>query len=94
MTNFSRYRVVNPEISYPTDPAIVARLLAGEAIPMADRGMVSRRAGDVVDDIPAESIAGLLAAGDIVAVDVAVAAETESREAAWTDLGRPDETRE
>lgn len=86
----TRYRVKNASISYPTDPAIIDRLLAGENIPYAERGMVDHAAGDVVDDIPAVSVPGLLAEGAIeVAGEVASEALTVvEREEAWQDLGR------
>ncbi len=64
-----RYRAV-VGLSYPTDPDVVARLLAGENLPYKERGTIKEvEAGDIVDDIPESSIAGLLAKGRIEAVD-------------------------
>lgn len=61
-----RYRVIRPT-GYPTDPAIIRRLLAGEGdrMPLETRGMKEVEPGDVVDDIPNCSVAGLLAKGAI-----------------------------
>lgn len=75
----TKYLIKNARIWYPTDPAIIARLQAGENIPWDARGMVSHVAGEIVDDIPACSIDDLLAEGAIV-VD---------QEEFWRDLGRP-----
>lgn len=61
----ARYRALNT-IEYPTDPAIIARLRAGENLPYNQRGAIRRlKPGDIADDLPAASIAGLLARGDI-----------------------------
>ena len=56
------------ELFYPTDPRILRRLQAGENLPMRERRMKHVPAGSIVDDIPAESVAGLLAAGRIAEV--------------------------
>jgi len=57
-----RYRVLTA-ISYPTDPEIVKRILAGERIPFEERGLWEAPAGAVVDDVPAVSVPWLLAQG-------------------------------
>lgn len=62
-----QYRAV-VDLWYPTDPAIIARLLAGERIPMRARGLRHVTAGTVITDMPAVSIAGQLAKGRIVEV--------------------------
>jgi len=59
-----RYRVLVP-ISYPTDPAILARIRQGERVPMAERGMKRIPAGRVVADIPERSIPWLVEQGCI-----------------------------
>lgn len=76
----SKHRVLNTAISYPTSADVIARLIAGEQIPIEERGMVTRVAGDIVDDIPDISVEHLIAEGAIEAV---------ADEAAWQDLGRP-----
>lgn len=53
------------DLFYPTDPAIVEAIAKGENPPMRSRGMRHVAAGEVVDDIPTASIAGLLAKGRI-----------------------------
>lgn len=78
-----RYRILNPEISYPTDASIIARLLAGDDIPIEDRGIVRRTAGEIVDDIPEVSVAGLLADGDIeIVVDTPQVIEEDKKDEA------------
>lgn len=67
----TRYRVLVADLFYPTDAAIIARLVAGENLSLEDRRMVHRRAGAVVTDIPAVSLDGLLAEGAIEVVDEA-----------------------
>lgn len=63
-----RYRA-RVGLTFPADPGIVARLAGGERIPREDRGELRRvAAGEVADDIPAQSIPWLLAAGKIEAV--------------------------
>lgn len=59
-----RYRT-RVALSYPTDPAIIARLQAGEQIPLQDRRLRQAEAGEVVGDIPACSIPWLLEQGAI-----------------------------
>lgn len=87
-----KYLIVNPEISYPTDPDVIARLLAGEPVPFEQRGIVSHVAGDIVDDLPACSVEALLASGDIVpASDDAVADPSVVDDRTWADLGRPED---
>lgn len=69
----TRYRVLVADLFYPTDAAIVARLVAGENLSLEDRHMVHRRAGAIVSDIPAVSVASLLAEGAIELLDEAPA---------------------
>ena len=75
-----RYRVLLPEswrdapkqvqrlyrLSYPTDPSVVSRILAGESIPFEERGLKEAPAGAVVDDVPAVSVPWLLAQGLLI----------------------------
>ena len=56
------YRALR-ELRYPTDPEIVARLVAGENPPLRARHMKTVAAGMAVDDLPAESIPLLLEKG-------------------------------
>lgn len=60
-----KYRVLRGGLEYPTDPAVVERLLAGENIPYGERGMVRREEGAVVDDVPACSVPWLVEQGYI-----------------------------
>lgn len=64
MAEKKHYRAV-VDLFYPTDVAILRRLIAGEDMPLRVRGMKMVNAGDIVDDIPEVSVAGLLAAGRI-----------------------------
>jgi len=50
-------------ISYPTDPEIISRILAGESIPQEERGLKEVLAGAVLDDVPAVSVPWLLEQG-------------------------------
>ena len=50
-------------LSYPTDPAIVARLARGDRIPAPDRGLKRAEPGEIVDDIPSVSVPWLLEQG-------------------------------
>ena len=69
----TRWRVLEAEgrpagsrIHFPADDAVLARLVAGESIPLALRGaMRSYAPGEVAVGLPAVSVAGLLAAGRI-----------------------------
>ena len=56
-----RYRVL-VGLNYPTAPAVIKRLAAGEKIPAADRHEKRAEVGDIVSDIPSVSIPGLLEA--------------------------------
>lgn len=58
------YRVL-VGLDYPTNPHAVERILAGEDVPWAERGARRAEPGDVVRDLPAASIPGLLAKGRI-----------------------------
>jgi hypothetical protein len=61
----TRYRAL-VDLTYPTDPEIIARLLAGDFIPPEKRGPVRNvTAGEIVDDIPETSIRGLLQKGRV-----------------------------
>lgn len=58
------YRVLIPSgIEYPTDPAIIRKLKRGDRVPYGDRGHKRAECGDVVDDIPKESVAVLVRKG-------------------------------
>ena len=60
----TQYRVLIPSgIEYPTDPAIVRRIKRGEKVAYAERGHKRAEAGDVVDDIPKESVSVLVRKG-------------------------------
>jgi len=62
MATRRRYRAL-VGISYPTDPDIIQRIQAGEAIPFEERGLKEVPAGVVVDDVPAVSVPWLLEQG-------------------------------
>jgi hypothetical protein len=60
----TRYRA-RTGIEYPTDPAIIRRILAGDVRP-EDRALNRQvEAGEIVDDVPAVSVPWLLAQGVI-----------------------------
>ena len=62
----ARYRVLTDELNWPADAAIVARLRAGESIPMDERGEIrTARRGEVVSDVPAGSVGWLVDQGRI-----------------------------
>lgn len=63
-TTKKRYRVL-VGLDYPTDPDVLRRLRAGENLPVKERHMKRVEPGTVVDDLPGESVAGLLARGRI-----------------------------
>lgn len=55
-----RYRVLAGDgLWYPTDPKVIKRLLAGEQIPMEQRGLKHAPQGAVVDDVPQCSVGWL-----------------------------------
>ena len=56
------YRIL-VELSYPTDPAVLARLRAHEGVPWEERGMVVHLPGELVADVPEESVPWLLEQG-------------------------------
>lgn len=58
----TEYRV-RQRLWYPTTPAVIRRLKNGEPIPMKDRGLKVANEGEVVSDLPRDSIAWLLADG-------------------------------
>jgi hypothetical protein len=65
-----KHRVlVEGGIDYPTDPAIVARLLAGEQVPWEERKTKHVAQGRVAGDIPACSVEPLKKLGWIEAVE-------------------------
>ena len=64
-----RYRVLVEGFCYPTDPAVIKRLLAGEQVPWQERKVKEVPAGAVVDDVPAASVASCLAQGWIEPVE-------------------------
>lgn len=65
MTTRSRYRVL-VGLDYATSPSAIRRIQAGESkLPFAERRMRRAEVGEVVEDIPTSSIAGLLAKGYI-----------------------------
>ncbi len=59
-----RYKVLI-EVDYPTDPKVIARLLAGEVVPAEEQLRVSHAVGELVSDVPACSVPWLLEAGAI-----------------------------
>lgn len=62
------YRVLNEGgIWYPTDPKVVKRLLAGEAVPEEQRGLKHAPQGAVVDDVPQCSVGWLVEQREIEA---------------------------
>lgn len=50
------------DLRYPTDPRVIKRLKDGEDIPMHQRGARVAVCGEIVTDLPAVSIPGLLKA--------------------------------
>lgn len=59
-----RFRVL-VGLNYPTDAAAVRRIMAGEDVPTGARHERRAEPGDIVTDLPASSIPGLLAKGRI-----------------------------
>lgn len=60
----ARYRVLTDELNWPADAAIVARLRAGESIPMDERGEIrTARRGEVISDVPPGSVGWLIDQG-------------------------------
>lgn len=58
------YRALAP-LTYPTNAAAIAAIIAGEEVPWEDRDAKTIEAGAVADDIPAVSIPWLLEQGII-----------------------------
>ena len=56
-------------IAYPTDPGVIARLQAGEAVPIEERGIKEAPHGSIQSDIPACSVPWLLEHGAIEPVE-------------------------
>ena len=81
MAVLKRQYVARIPLEYPTDPAIIKQLAAGEAVPYAQRGHKRVEAGEIVTDLPRESVPVLLKKGWIEEVrepaDEAAAAEKE-----------------
>ena len=68
MTKRVSYRALRV-LEYPTNSAVIRRLLAGEAVPYDQRGHKRVEAGAIVDDLPVPSIPTLLKKGWIEAVE-------------------------
>ena len=65
-----RYRVLIPSgIEYPTDLAIIRKLRRGERLPYEQRGHKRAECGDIVGDIPKDSVPSLLEKGWIESVE-------------------------
>ncbi len=61
-----RYRVLCPDLTYPTDAAAIATIMERrERVPWHRRGNKRVEQGAIVTDIPPVSIPGLLAKGAI-----------------------------
>jgi len=60
----TKYKVL-VGLAYPTSAAILKRIADGENVPWEDRKVKEVAVGDIVDDIPANSIGWLLAKGYI-----------------------------
>lgn len=72
-----RYRVLTEELNWPADAAVIARLRAGESIPITERGEIrTARRGEVVSDVPAGSVPWLVEQGLIEPVAAATPAST------------------
>lgn len=72
-----QYRVLTEELNWPADPAVIRRLLAGESIPMDQRGEIrTARQGEIVSDVPAGSVGWLVEQGLIDPVASAQPATT------------------
>ena len=64
----TRYRALVP-LYYRTDPAVIRRVKAGEKVPFAESKIRTCKAGALVNDLPRESVAGLLRKKWIEAVE-------------------------
>lgn len=64
-----RYRILCPKLRYPTSRKVIEAILAGdhseEALAARDADTEIHLQGEIVDNIPPESIPGELAAGNI-----------------------------
>lgn len=70
-----RYLVNNAHLSWPKDPAVVARLRRGDSVPVEDYGpFVHAYRGEVRDDLVPSSVPGLLAQGSIAPTKAALKA--------------------
>lgn len=59
-----QYRVLATELNWPADAAVVTRLLAGESIPMDQRGEIrTALRGEIISDVPAPSVGWLVEQG-------------------------------
>lgn len=63
--------VLGPILWVPTDDAQLARLNAGEKIPLAEVAVRAYTEGDTVTGVPARDVADLLADGWLVPVEAA-----------------------
>lgn len=62
----TKYKILDKgPISYPSDPDIIKRILAGEKIPDAERKLVEVSPGEIADNIPEVSVPYLLENGHI-----------------------------
>ena len=53
--------LIKQTLWYPTDKAVIARLKAGENLPIKERGPIRQaEPGEIVSDLPLVSIPGLL----------------------------------
>lgn len=59
----------NVPIEYPTDPAVIRRVLAGEKVPYAERKMKRAEAGEIVMDLPQHSVIWMVRKGWIDPVE-------------------------
>ena len=68
-TGTGRYRILCHSLSYPTSRAAIERITAGdhsdEARAERDRSMERHEQGEIVDNIPPESVPHELEAGNI-----------------------------
>ena len=75
---------------YPTDPAIIARLLAGENLAWRDRYCKQVAVGEIVDDLPECSREGFLAKGKIELVSEPTGTPRATKEVRGSRAERTD----
>ncbi len=69
--------IVNEDLYWPADPAVIARIAGGERVLHEERGLLMHaRAGEERDDLPALSVPWLLEQGRITRKQAPVAAVT------------------